>query len=283
MLDEPLSLSHKSLLYEPLRTSGTLISEYCFANLYLFRRTHDYRVCTGDEPFIKGRAYAGFTYAMPVRDIRLIDKRLLYQMINTCGNLFPIPEEWLPVFAGSGYTIDHNDDDSDYLHLLSKLSTYSGKKLHSKKNLLNQFLDTYTAEALPLTDDRLDDARSVLEAWSHTVDEPQEKTDYGACSEALSLYEELTLCGGIYYVEGKPAGFVMGEELDGSTFVIHFAKADRTFKGIYQYMYRHFAQIMPSKYAAFNFEQDLGLDSLRQAKASYQPDKMVVKYRVGRT
>jgi hypothetical protein len=39
---------------------------------------------------------------------------------------------------------------------------------------------------------------------------------------------------------------------------------------------------MPSKYALFNFEQDLGLESLRQAKASYHPDKMAVKYRVER-
>ncbi|MDD5672723.1 MAG: phosphatidylglycerol lysyltransferase domain-containing protein, partial [Chitinivibrionales bacterium] len=60
------------------------------------------------------------------------------------------------------------------------------------------------------------------------------------------------------------------------------AKGDRTFKGVYQFMYHQFAQIMPAKYAAFNFEQDLGIESLRRSKAAYRPERMLKKYRVAR-
>ena len=204
-------------------------------------------------------------------------------MIDRYGCLFPIPEEWLSVFPESEYAISHDDAESDYLHLIGKLATYSGKKLHNKRNLLNQFVDLHSGEAHPLTNERLADARKVLDAWNETSDLPPEETDYAACCEAISLYEELILCGGIYYADGQPAGFVLGEELDAATFVIHFAKGDRRFKGIYQYMYQQFAGIMPSKYAVFNFEQDLGLDSLRQTKASYHPDRMAVKYRIEKT
>jgi hypothetical protein len=282
MLEEPLSLSHKSLLREPLRASGAPLSEYSFANLYLFREKHAYSVLFEEVPFIRGKSYSGAEYAMPTGDVRKIDRALLDRMIDRCGCLFPIPEEWLAAFPEPAYAISHDDTESDYLYLIEKLATYSGRGLHGKKNLLHQFMDGYSSEALPLTGDRLADARRVLEIWNETSDLPPEATDYAACGEAIDRYDELVLCGGIYYADGDPAGFIMGEELDPAAFVIHFAKADRRFKGIYQYMYHQFAGIMPSKYAVFNFEQDLGLDSLRQTKASYHPDRMAVKYRITR-
>jgi hypothetical protein len=281
-MEEPLKLSHKALLADTLRKSGSPLSEYSFANLYLFREKHAYSVLIDEAPFIHGKTYSGREYVMPTCDVRTINKAVLNRMIDRYGCLFPIPDKWLIVFPGPEYAISHDDAESDYLHLITKLATYSGRKLHSKRNLLLQFMKRYSCKALPLTNNRLADARTVLDAWDKTSDLPPEATDYGACGEAISLYEELGLCGGIYYVDGQPAGFIMGEELDATTFVIHFAKADRRFKGIYQYMYQQFAGIMPSEYAVFNFEQDLGLESLRQAKASYHPDKMAVKYRVER-
>jgi len=57
---KPLELEHKGLLYNRLKAMDTMISEYSFANLYLFRRNHDYRVVDRDgEIFIKGRSYDG--------------------------------------------------------------------------------------------------------------------------------------------------------------------------------------------------------------------------------
>ena len=94
------------------------------------------------------------------------------------------------------------------------------------------------------------------------------------------MYDELVLCGGIYYVQKEPGGFIIGEELAEDMFAIHFAKARKQFRGIYQYMYNSFAKILPPKYKYFNLEQDLGKDPLRIAKASYVPDKMLKKFRV---
>jgi hypothetical protein len=105
-------------------------------------------------------------------------------------------------------------------------------------------------------------------------------TDYGPCREALDRYEELVLCGGIYYAGGEPAGFVLGEELGEDTFVLHFAKARTKFKGIYQYLFNTFAKILPPKYKYLNLEQDLDQENLRVFKGSYVPDTMLRKARV---
>jgi len=107
-----------------------------------------------------------------------------------------------------------------------------------------------------------------------------EDTDFGPCHEALDKYEELVLCGGIYYAAGEPAGFVLGEELNSETFVLHFAKARTTFKGIYQYMFNNFAKVLPPKYRFLNLEQDLDRENLRVFKSSYVPDAMLRKARV---
>ena len=69
-------------------------------------------------------------------------------------------------------------------------------------------------------------------------------------------------------------------ELNDETFALHFAKGIREYKGIYQHLYNSFSIKLNSKYKYINFEQDLGKDTLRQAKSTYYPDEMRKKYRV---
>jgi uncharacterized protein len=283
MTEEPLSLHHKELLQGRLRDLRTQVSEYSFANLYLFRSRHDYSVIDDGEIFIRGKTYDNDRYLMPTRDIRRIDMEVLDRNMAETGMVFPVPEEWLPQFQNPRYSISSRDEESDYIIDIERLTTYRGNKLHDKKNLLNQFMHYYQCTALPLTDDRLGDARTVLKAWQEESGSPAEATDFHACEEAITLYDELVLCGGIYYIDNRPVAFIIGEELDNATFALHFAKALREFKGIYQFIYNQFAKIMPSRYTDFNFEQDLGLESLRHMKASYQPKKMLKKYRVKRS
>ncbi len=108
-----------------------------------------------------------------------------------------------------------------------------------------------------------------------------EETDYRPCLEALDRYEELVLCGGIYYATDEPAGFVLGEELNPETFVLlHFAKAQTMFKGIYQYLFNNFAKILPPPYKYLNLEQYLDKENLRIFKSSYVPDLLLKKTRV---
>ena len=85
----------------------------------------------------------------------------------------------------------------------------------------------------------------------------------------------------MYYADGEPAGYALGEEIgDGKMFVIHFEKALTRFRGLYQFVNMSFAAILPQKYTYINREQDLGIEGLRKAKLSYQPAGFVKKYRV---
>jgi len=230
--------------------------------------------------FIKGKSYDGHTYLMPVFDVRTANIDLLKDLMKTVDFLFPIPDEWLSFFEPGAFEITYNEGDADYVFTVEKMSTYKGRNLHKKRNLLAQFLKFYQHDALPLTNDRLAQARLILSDWQATSEMKVADTDYAACLEALDRYEELALCGGIYYADNEPAGFVLGEEVSDETFVLHFAKARTKFKGIYQYMFNNFAKVLSPKYKYLNLVQDLDKENLRVFKSSYVPALLLRKARV---
>lgn len=277
---EPLGLHHKDVLQPLLRAITAPVSEYCFANLYLFHESHGYEVLSDGDIFIRGRTYDGINYLMPTRPADQLDQTRLKEHLQGGELLFPIPEEWLNAFDPGRYEVSFHEGDADYLYTVEKMSTLAGRKLHKKHNLLKQFVESYRHEAMPLIADRLDDARLVLDAWHAETGARREETDYRPCREALDRYEELVLCGGITYADGEPAGFVLGEEVNDETYVLHFAKALTKFKGVYQFMFNNFAKILPPKYKYLNLEQDLDKENLRVFKSSYVPDALVKKARV---
>lgn len=280
MQSEQLSIGHKDVLTPLFKKLGAPLSEYTFPNLYLFRANHDYEVIFDKEIFIKGRSFDGHTYLMPTTDIRAIDLSYLKEMMRGAEFLFPVPEEWLTGFNPDAFEIAFVEGDADYVYTVRKMSTYAGRNLHKKRNLLKQFVQAYRHDARPLTNDRIDEARFILKDWLATSEMKAGDTDYAPCLEALDRYDELVLCGGIYYADNEPAGFVLGEELNEETYVLHFAKARTKFKGVYQYVFNNFAKILPPKYKHLNLEQDLDKENLRVFKSSYVPDAMIRKARV---
>jgi len=277
---EPLGLHHKELLQQRLRAITVPLSEYSFPNLYLFRQSHHYEVILDDHVFIRGRSYDGRTYIMPAEPVDRMGLACFRDLLKDVDFLFPIPDEWLSFFPADEFATDWQEGDADYLYTVEKMSTLAGRNLHKKRNLLKQFLNAYAHEALPLTNDRLPQARVILDEWLKEAGASADETDYGPCREALERYDELVLCGGIYFADNEPAGFVLGEEVNDETFVLHFAKARTKFKGIYQYMFNNFAKILPPKYRYLNLEQDLDKENLRIFKSSYVPHALLRKARV---
>jgi uncharacterized protein len=282
MVIEKLGLAHKDLLAPRLKQAKAGLSEYTFANLYLFRENHQYELVTdaGQGVFIRGKSYDGYRYLMPTADVRTLDLSRLKELMESVDFLFPLPEEWLSCFETDEFDVRFNEGDRDYVYTVEKMSTYKGRRLHKKRNLLKQFQELYRHDARPLTVDLLDQARFILTDWQATSEMNSADTDYTPCLEALDRYDELVLCGGIYYADGEPAGFLLGEEISDETFVLHFAKGRTRFKGVYQFMFNNFAKILPPKYKYLNLEQDLDKENLRVFKSSYVPELMLRKARV---
>jgi hypothetical protein len=262
-----------------LREYNEGLSEFTFAGLFLFRKKHHYRVSRVDRKTIvvAGHDDGQTFFMLPVKipEPALIDELLAEHRVMKC-----VSETKQAVFAARGYRVIEDRDNFDYLYFRTELANLPGKKFHKKRNLLTGFLNNYSCEGKPLTRENLPAALQILSQWQANIGEAG---DYDETREALELYEELKLCGALYYVGGIPAAFVLGEPLvEKLSYVIHYEKADTTYKGIYQFVNKAFASVIPRKYIYVNREQDIGDEGLRQAKLTYRPCSFVKKYRVMR-
>lgn len=280
-----LSLTDKSWLAPQLFTIGEDLSEYSFSNLFLFRDKHHYRlVKVGNSSFLLGFSYDGVAYLMPTVAFSKQSVQMLQQVIATLPEvemIFPVPESALSFFPSELFQIETLPADMDYLFTREKLRDFPGRHLHGKRNLVKQFREGCSALSLPLdSPQRRSEAALILSTWQEDSTLPPEKTDFYACKEALRLYDELDLEGFLFFAGETPVAFSLGEAIAPSVYGLHFAKANKRFKGAYQYLFSETARLMDSRYNWLNLEQDLGNAALRSAKSSYRPDKMGKKYRL---
>lgn len=271
-----ITLGHRPLLHPLFKAHQQGISEFTFANIRLFRKTHHYRVSRLEDGtvFIIGSdadvPFFMLPFGMPA-------KETLERLFADFTYMKCVGETVALQMTALGCTVKEDIDNFDYLYLRKELAELSGRRFHKKKNLVNLFLSTYSCEAKPLVEANVNDAFEILDHW---LAEHGEAGDYDAAKEALVYMETLALCGGVFYVNGVGAAFILGEELTADTFVIHFEKAAGGYHGLLQYLNRSFAELLPSNYVYINREQDLGDEGLRHSKQSYRPVGFVKKYRV---
>ena len=107
--------------------------------------------------------------------------------------------------------------------------------------------------------------------------------DNEALRRTLQHFDHLRQGGVLVRVNGEPAGFALFERQSPETLVIHFERARRDVKGLYQLVNRAAAEAAVREgYAFLNREEDLGDPGLRQAKASYDPIRLEMADRLAR-
>lgn len=270
-----ITMAQRPLLHPLFQRLAEGISEFTFANIYLFREGHNYRLSrlADGRLVLLGRDGGQRFFMSP---FGLPDKKTLDRLMAEHSRMKCVSTTQKPLLEAMGYLVVADRDNFDYLYSRRELAELSGRKFMKKRNLIKAFVNNYHYEGRPLLEDYLGDALSILEQWK---DEHDSLGDYHATREALEKGEDLQLCGGIYYADGEPAAFTLGEELAcGTSFVIHFEKALQRFKGLYQFVNQSFASIIGDPYETLNREQDLGEEGLRHAKLSYRPVGFVEKF-----
>lgn len=258
------------------------LSEYAFANLWLFRREHQYRFTDGDWPLITGHTYDGMPHAMPLFALDQAPVAVIDDLLDRHGCLYPVPARTAERLDPERYALSANRDDADYLYFAGDFRHYSGRLLNKKRNLMNQLLRSHCVEAEPFSPAWEGSALDVLAGWMVDKGKPPGSADERPCRDGLAHAQALGLWGFGYRVDGHPGGFVLAEPLAPGVHAVRFAKSRDAFKGLAQYMFHHLASCGPADLAWLNFEQDLGLPNFRQTKLSYQPAALLDKWRVQR-
>ncbi len=179
-----------------------------------------------------------------------------------------------------------NRDGFDYVYAIDDLADLKGRKFQKKRNHANRFDEAHPdCRTLPLDEKTRAAAFCMLNRWYQNRLETDPHNDFHleqlAIQRAFAFQQPLGLEGVVLVENGEVLAFAMGSFLNGDTFDIHFEKAREDVPGAYNAINREFARYLRTKYPDLrwlNREDDLGLEGLRKAKLSYNPDHMVEKY-----
>ena len=281
-----ISLELRNYLQPLFLRVGTGISEHSFANIYLFRNKHGYRLSqlTGNVVVVLGQDNGKPFFMLP---FGIPEKEIVARLFRDHGKLKCAPGEQAEILEKQGYTVAADADNFDYLHARQDLATLAGRRFHKKRNHIKGFMTSFNCQAKPLDASHTADALAVLDRWrdksegTEVADDTGGAGDYAEARDALEHQEILGLRGRVYFIDGQPVAYAMGEELpDHKTFVVHFEKADIAYNGLYQFVNQEFAAALPESIEIINREQDLGIPGLRQAKLSYHPSGYIEKFTV---
>jgi len=258
--------------------------DFCFTNMFAWNAKFKTRYDVHHKTlFLRFEESDGqIYYMMPIgpfplkESIQLMKEdaqacNIPFQMKGISLRMWNIIQEEMP--GEFEYFHDRNNDE--YLYFSEKLISLSGKKLQSKRNHINRFkADNPNWEYFPLTSkDELQECAKMLEEWENIKEnEKSLRYDHIATCLMLEHFDYLQLKGGAIRVNGKIIAFTIGEKLTEDTFVIHVEKAFGEINGAYTIINQQFVQHEASEFKYINREEDMGIEPLRKAKLSYQPD-----------
>ena len=288
----PASITDKPWIDPIIKAENAPNSDWCFTNIFVWRKSFNQRVALLDGRLIIKHAFLGGDpyYAFPIGagDLESViyamrqdaaSDNLPLTLLGVNSTHRAILEETFPgqfeFTASTGFF--------DYVYAAESLATLAGRKLSSKRNHINHFTREHPDWSFePITAKNLHECMVMTVEWERVH---EKSANFAAELEALDLafqnFEALELEGGLLRVDGKVVAFTMGERLNADTYIVHFEKAFPTVQGAYPMINREFARHICETYPHIQYinrEDDMGIESLQKAKRSYYPAFMVEKY-----
>ena len=294
MIFKKLCLEDKHIIDKYIYPYKFLSCEYSFTSLYIWKDACDIQYTIHKEALIlKKKDFDGnYHFMQPLgyskEDLGdIIEVLKTYREENHMKYLFKdLEENFVEEFNDllnekNEFCIKEDRDNFDYLYEAEKLMTFSGKKLHSKRNHYNSFTRTYNYEVVEINDEKvIEDVKIAAEKWYEETDEKDIKLYYEllAIKDIVNNMKFLNLKGVAVYVDGILAAFSIGESLNDKLAIIHIEKGDTNINGIYSFIAKTLIDECFSDAEIINREQDLGIEGLRKSKMSYYPLKLEKKF-----
>lgn len=281
---QPVTIEDKDIFDKFFFKSTFRNCDFSFSNIFCWN--HKYQTAFVVEDgflfirFYAGGKKAGYMYPLGEGNLRKAMEIIMtdssereepFRMYALTNEMYASIETNFP----GKFVYQTNRNWAEYLYASEDLITLKGKKLQSKRNHTNKFKRTYAYEYLPITRDIIPECRELYCKWCREnggceEDESLKDESY-ATRKAFDNFEKLGLKGGALRVNGEIIAYSYGQQLSPDTFGVHAEKALYEIDGAFSMINQQFAEHECSGYVYINREEDLGLESLRQAKISYHP------------
>ena len=291
MIDfRPVAIEDKDILNQFLAKNTFRNCDFSFSNIFCWvpKYRSTYAIESG---FLFFRFYAeggnaGYMYPVGDGDLKVAVERLIAdsEERNEPFRMYALTREMFnnleALFPGK---FDYQSDRSwfEYIYNANDLITLKGKKLQAKRNHINQFKRRYRYEYLPITERIIPECMDLYDRWlaenSDYLENQSLVEERSALERAFAHFDQLGLIGGALRVDNVIVAYSYGQQLSADTFGIHAEKSLYEINGGFSLINQQYAEHVCSGYAYINREEDLGLESLRQAKMSYQPAFLLEK------
>lgn len=264
-------------------------AEYCFTNLFIWEEVFKSKISRHKDFLLFMSGFGDETrylYPPGEGDLREVislleadakERGVPFKLIG----LSPEAKERLENAFPGAFEYRATRGSFDYIYESEKMISLSGKKLQSKRNHLNRFLENPGWTYEEITPDNLHEVREFTVKWciaNSCKDNVSKMWEICAVNRALSNFFELKLNGGIIRLDGEIIAYSAGEQINSDTLIVHIEKADASIRGAYQAINREFASRNASTLKYINREDDAGDEGLRKAKESYYPAFLQEKY-----
>ena len=282
-------LEDKEIISSYFAKAPSRSCERTFANVYLWSRHYHVKYAIVEDALVFMDDEFELAYAYPAGEPEAV-KQALDRLMNYSKErgypfkLYNVTEEnfeQLESFYPGRFTVEYDRDEADYVYEQEKLATLAGKKLHGKRNHINKFKALYEDwDYESLSDENVEACFQMALKWRNQngcEEDAGKNAEMCVTLNALRLYKELDLQGGLIRVNGEVVAFCIGEPVCEDTFVVHVEKAFSDVEGAYPMINQQFVQHVCMDYRYVNREEDTGSEGLRKAKLSYRPVFLVDK------
>lgn len=197
-----------------------------------------------------------------------------------------VPEE--VATALTGLSIAPQRDEYDYIYDLNDLVSLKGSKYRHFRRSLNSFTGSTLhpkAETVVIDSKNNEQCKEVLKVsqqWRFLRGRSFKNAahEYYAIRRAVQYADQLNLTIIGVYIGSSLAGFTIIEIVKDWA-ILHFEKSITTIPGLGPYVkYETFKRLKEIGASKLNYEQDLGVQGLRQAKLSLAPSGFLKQYEV---
>jgi len=199
------------------------------------------------------------------------------KVIGVCNQFL----EENPAFLQS-FSFHEDRAVSNYLYSAASLAKLAGRKYSKKRNLLAQASSLYKWTVRKLTAAITDSCFSVLDSIVKEENPQMEgmpARELAALARTLQHFDALGQQGLLITVNDRPVAFSIYEAISSTTVAVHFERALRSYKGLFQVVNWETAKVVAAQGFEFiNREEDLGDEGLRDAKMSYHPIEIIPAY-----
>jgi len=189
-----------------------------------------------------------------------------------------IPEELFLSFKGSKFIAENDRDSFDYIYLVEHLANMNNWHQNTSGKRIRNFIKehtNYVVKHSSLNEILPDEHHEMFKKWaeSKNIGNYFDLNEFKAFKKLLKVHDKNLRLVSLYKGDGKTMiGFTIYEIVSKDYAISHFAKADKTHhSAIFDLLnWEEAKHLYSMRIKYFNWEQDLGIESLRYSKIKYK-------------